>query len=94
MAIVELKVPMKLGAVSFNAGIHEDVEIVRDWFVDEMEKVGLFIVKEGEVLYPKASKKKAADKVESAVEAVNEAPVDEVQTEPTMEAPSVEEAQA
>jgi hypothetical protein len=63
MATVELKVPMTLGAVSFEAGIHEDVEIVRDWFVDEMEKVGLFIVKEGEILYPSASKKKVADKV-------------------------------
>jgi hypothetical protein len=63
MATVELKVPMTLGGVSFEAGLHEDVEIVRDWFVDEMEKTGLFIVKVGEVLYPSTSKKKVADKV-------------------------------
>lgn len=54
MATVELKVPMQLGGLTFEAGLHQDIEIVRNWFVDEMEKVGLFIIHEGEVLYPSA----------------------------------------
>jgi hypothetical protein len=58
MATVELKVPMTLGGVAYDAGVHENVEIARDWFVDEMEKTKLFIVREGEVLYPNTKKKK------------------------------------
>lgn len=42
MAKFELKAPFNLGGQTLSAGIHE-IDLVKDWFVDEMIHLGLII---------------------------------------------------
>ena len=49
MATFTFKAPFNFGGTLYTAGTHE-VELVKDWFVDEMIHLGLIVEHEAEVI--------------------------------------------
>ena len=49
MCTVTITSPMNLGGKIYQIGTHE-IDLKRDWFVDEMERVGMLTITDGEAL--------------------------------------------